>query len=91
MFQINYKDENQSYQYIELVVHGDLKLYRKAIKNSEDLFEESLDYEEVINPTWEVQGNDGKWRDEFILNEIIEELYHSKQEGYLNTLKKNKP
>lgn len=72
MFPINYRNEDNNYHYIELLVHGDLTIYRKqkTQKNSN------------IESFWEVQKSSGDWEDEGILDDIVEELFQSKEVGY---------
>ncbi len=72
MFPINYRNEDSKYHYIELLVYGDLTLYRKQ-KAQENSNMESF---------WEVQKSSGEWEDECILDDIVEELFQSKEVGY---------
>lgn len=63
MFPIISRQERRDYHFIELLVHCDMTSYRKS-KSSSDAY-------------WEVLGNDGRWKRECILDDIVEELYHS--------------
>lgn len=72
MFPINYRNEDSKYHYIELLVHGDLTIYRKQ-KAQENSNMESF---------WEVQKSSGEWEEESILDDIVEELFQSKELGY---------
>lgn len=62
MFPILRRQELRDYHCIELLVHCDMTSYRKN-KHAPDAF-------------WEVQGSDGQWKREYILDNIVEELYH---------------
>ena len=62
MFPIISRQERRDYHFIELLVHCDMTSYRKS-KSASDAY-------------WEVLGNDGRWKREYILDNIVEELYH---------------
>jgi hypothetical protein len=79
MFTINYKDENEKFKLIELLVHGDLTLFRKI----------KLDNNQESN--WEVKNSSGKWEEETILDDIVEELFNSDTPAYFQNTKRNKP
>ena len=67
MFTVNSRFTNRSYEYVELLVHGDLKLYRREIGGGND---------------WFVQDHSGAWTEEDILNEIVSECHASVKDGF---------
>ncbi len=79
MFTINYKNEDEKFKLIELLVHGDLTIFRKIkLENNQE-------------SNWQVQNSLGKWEEEIILDDIVEELFNSDTPAYFKNTKRNKP
>ncbi len=62
MFPVIYKEEYKGYQFIDLLVHCDFTSFRRKIG------------EEI----WEQQMPNGQWEEEYILGDIVSELYMEK-------------
>lgn len=78
MFTINYKNEDEKFKLIELLVHGDLTLFRKIkLENNQE-------------SNWQVQNSSGKWEEETILDDIVEELFNYDTPAYFQNTKRNK-
>ena len=67
MFTVNNKFDTPEFEYIELVVHCDLKSYRRRRGDGDN---------------WEVRSQSGEWQGEYLLGEIVTECFNSKPRNY---------
>ena len=61
MFAIIDRYSDEHFHFIELLVHGDMTVYRKA--------------QQYEDSSWQVQGKDGIWEDEPLFNNILVDAY----------------
>lgn len=67
MFTVNNRFSNGEHEFCELIVHGDITLFRRKPNDGDN---------------WEVQNCTGEWEAEDILEEIVTELFNSVPDGY---------
>ena len=61
MFAIIDRYSDDHFHFIELLVHGDIAVYRKA--------------QQYEDSSWQDQGKDGIWEDEPLFNDIVTDAY----------------